>query len=420
MKGTVFERFEAVAQVRGASLALEADGFRLSYKELLTEAGRLRAKLWHLGESRPGIVAILTEHRTTAVVSMLGTAGSGHAYVPIDPADPDARISGLLKQVKPIAMIADRPLRERAEALALPGCVVIDPSDREGVAEPAPLHALRADPDSLLYISFTSGSTGVPKGVCQTHRNLIFHASAYIDLLGIDKEDRMSWLFAQGASASNMDIYGALFSGACLCAHDIRDDSFANLARWLDQSAVTLLHTVPTVIRELAVAMSGHARLRHVRAVDLAGEMLLGEDVARLRGCVPAGCQIYNRLAATECSFISSFKVCDTAHRTALPVGKPPAGVEIRILLDDGDKEAPLGETGRIAVDSRYVCPGYLGPTGDPKTPLQDDPSAYGPRRLCLSRRTASDRNIQGGPPSATSTRSGQGSLPPGLHAACR
>ena len=135
-----------------------------------------------------------------------------------------------------------------------------------------------------------------------THRNLIFYGRCYIK--GGHRLRRPVWLFAHGASASNMDIYGALFTGAKLCAFEIKEQSFAAMADWIDGQKLTLLHTVPTAARELCGSIAPERRFDSVRVVDLAGEMLFGSDVARMRPHFGDDCTIFNRLAATEASFI--------------------------------------------------------------------------------------------------------------------
>jgi len=314
-----------------------------------------------LGPSDPGIVGILTADRVNAMVAILGAAGSGHAYVLLDVNDPDKRLGHIIDEARPFAILADEALLARATALIGNAGGVIDLDNLAGAEGDDQLTGPPTTPDSLLYVSFTSGSTGVPKGVCQTHRNLIFYVDCYIDTMAIAAGSRISWLFAHGASASNMDIYGALFTGARLCAFEIKEQSFAAMAEWIDEQQIVLLHTVPTVVRELAGAIPKDKLFETVDVVDLAGEMLFANDVVRMRPHFRADCRILNRLAATEASFISSLLITEAHEKAegALPVGKPVEGVEVGVVRDDGTP-ADIGETGLIAISSLHVTPGYL------------------------------------------------------------
>jgi len=357
---TVYERFASIADAYPSEVAYSNAEASLSYAELAALAATARGQILAIGPSAPGFVAILTADRVNALVAMLGVAGSGHAYVLLDVNDPDKRLGHILNEVRPFAIMADQALMSRGESLAAIGAGIIDldslnPGDEPETAGPA------LSPDSLVYVSYTSGSTGQPKGVCQTHRNLCFYVDAYISAMEIDARDPISWLFAHGASASNMDIYGALFTGARLCAFEVKDESFAAMARWIDEQGIVLLHTVPTVVRELCGAIGERKVFDSVRVVDLAGEMLFASDVTRMRPHFRADCRILNRLAATEASFISSLEVTSAHEKIEgpLPVGKPPKGVEIGIVRQDGSV-ADVGESGNIAIASPHICTGYL------------------------------------------------------------
>ena len=358
---TVFERFGAIAGPHASELAYVNGEVTLTYGELDRRAKTARSRILALGPPAPGIVGILTADRVNAIVAILGAAASGHAYVLLDANDPDKRLAHILDEAKPFAIVADEALLTRAKGLIGKRGGAVDLDNLSVEKGDDKLVPIPASPDSLLYVSFTSGSTGVPKGVCQTHRNLIFYVDCYIATMGIAAGSRISWLFAHGASASNMDIYGALFTGARLCAFEIKDHSFAAMAEWIDEQQIVLLHTVPTVVRELAGAIPRDKVFEGVRVVDLAGEMLFANDVARMRPHFPADCRILNRLAATEASFISSMRVTEAHEKAegALPVGKPIAGVQVSIVREDGTP-ADAGETGLIAISSPHVTPGYL------------------------------------------------------------
>lgn len=357
---TVFDRFAAIADAHRNDAAF-TDGTRtITHGELHDRAIAMEHSIAGLGSTDPGLIGILTTDRVGAIVAMLGVAASGHAYVLLDAGDPDKRLAGIIAEAAPFALMADSALLDRASALTPAGGKVINIDDI-GSGESRPDALVKAQPDSLLYVSFTSGSTGVPKGVCQSHRNLIFYVDRYIETMRIKAGNPISWLFSHGASASNMDIYGALFTGAKLCAFEIKSESFEAMADWIDAERLTLLHTVPTVVRELSGAVAPNRVFKSVDVVDLAGEMLFAGDVAKMRPHFREDCLILNRLAATEASFIASFEVTAEHERWrgALPVGTPPDQLEISIV-DERGTPVVRGEKGFIAISSPHVALGYL------------------------------------------------------------
>ena len=113
-------------------------------------------------------MALLVERSAEAVVAMLAVLKTGAAYVPIDPAHPDARIEFMLADAAPIAAITTTGLRARLAGYELLVIDVDDPAidSQPGTALPAPA------PDDIAYLIYTSGTTGVPKGVAITHRNV--------------------------------------------------------------------------------------------------------------------------------------------------------------------------------------------------------------------------------------------------------
>jgi non-ribosomal peptide synthetase component F len=133
--------------------------------------------------------------------------------------------------------------------------------------------------DALVYFFYTSGSTGQPKGVSQTHASLLFFVDAYAKTLRIEEADRVSLLYSLSFSAANMDIFGALLNGAALCSYDLRRDGLRHLAGCRCER-ITVLHVVQRLC-ELAASLPPGRRLPHLKAIDLGGESVFGSDVER-------------------------------------------------------------------------------------------------------------------------------------------
>jgi amino acid adenylation domain-containing protein len=307
---------------------------------------------------RPGSVCLLFANKIPAVHAIFGAARSGHCYIPLDASDPEERLRVIAADSEPIAFLTEPALLERAKALAPPGCALIDV---EHIESRGAATLPDVTPDSVAYLYYTSGSTGQPKGVSQTHRNLLFFVDAYSKTMAIDGRDRVSLLYSLSFSAANMDIYGALLNGATLCTYELRRDGIRPLANWLDHERVSVLHAVPTVFRELMASLPEGRRLPHLRAIDLGGEAVFGRDVELFREHTAPQCILVNHLAATEASVVAQH-VVDHASTYApdamIPVGRCPEGLRVQIRRDDGTA-ADRNETGEIVVSSAHVSPGY-------------------------------------------------------------
>jgi amino acid adenylation domain-containing protein len=335
------------------AIAVVERGAQLSYAELDARASAIARRVL---EAQPGFVALLFDNRTPAIAAIFGAARAGHAYVPLDAGDPDERLRLVVRDSEPALLLTERALAARGRALVPDGCAVVALEDIGAGAAPG---LPEVDPDALANLYYTSGSTGQPKGVSQTQRNVLFFADAYARTLGIGPSDRVSLLYTLSFSASMMDIFGALFNGATLCAYDVRRDGIVRLGPWLDRERISVLHAVPTVFRGLLTERE--EALEHLRAIDLGGETVFESDVALFRSRTRADCILVNHLAATEANVIAQYVVAHgRSHRAEgiLPVGPSPGGVAVEVRRGDGTLAA-VDEVGDLVVSSAHLSPGY-------------------------------------------------------------
>jgi amino acid adenylation domain-containing protein len=340
-------------------IAIAGPETAVSYAQLDAAATAIAHRILASRTAPPASVCLLFESKMAAITAIFGAARSGGAYVPLDAGDPDERLRFILRDSEPVALLTERSLLERAQALVPPGCALIDIGQVAPEARASPLPEVAADTPANVY--YTSGSTGVPKGVCQTHRNVLFFADAYAKTLRIGETDRLSLLYTLSFSASMMDIFSALFNGATLCPYDVRRSGIAPLAQWLDQQRITVLHAVPTVFRGLLSGLAPGRKLAHLRAIDLGGETVFDSDVELFRRHTPEDCILVNQLAATEANVIAQHVLDHRGPRAVdgiVPVGRSPQGLSVRIRRADGS-EAQTDEVGEIVVSSAHVSPGY-------------------------------------------------------------
>ena len=353
--GTWFE--ETVAHYAG-SVAVRTDKGELSYAQLNARAGHIAASVQSLGEPQQH-VGLLFDPDIDAISSMLGMLKSGHVYVPVDPGDPEPRIRFALQDAQARAILTTSRYAELATRVVPDDGTVmtVDASSSE-MRDARRCPAVH--PEAPAYLLYTSGSTGQPKGVIQTHRNLLHFVSSYSRYLGIRRDDRLSLLYSLTFSASNMDVYGALLNGATLFPYDPRRRGTAGLGDWLAEHMITVLHTVPTLYRHVIEHLGSTATLDSIRAVDLDGEPVYGSDVTLHCRHFRPGCVFVNHFAATEASVIAQYtgNADDGSSSGMLPAGKPAPGTEIRIVGKDGS-DAAAGETGEVIIHSPFLSPGY-------------------------------------------------------------
>ncbi|SCG74672.1 AMP-binding protein [Micromonospora coxensis] len=352
----IIERFAAVASDRPDRPAILGDAHEVDYAALTAAAGGHAAALTAAGLRAGDRVALLTGHGAPTVTAILGALAAGGAYVPLDPGFPVARLRHMLAaaDVRVIACAAaHRELAERLRADRPDTPVVV----LDGTA-PAPLRPLPVDPDAPAYVLFTSGSTGVPKAVAQTHRNLLHVVDNQIRALSIGPDDRLSLLASFSFDAAIPDLWPALLTGAAVVPVDLRRHGLAYAVEQLARHRVTVYHSTPTVYRFLLDTL-GPRRLDAVRVVLLGGEQATYADAARGAGRFAPDCVLVNGYGATEMTFAARYALrFDRTDPTAtgpLPIGTALPGYELR--LAPGSDE--------IVVRSRHLAPGYLGRHSD-------------------------------------------------------
>ncbi|MFJ8434735.1 amino acid adenylation domain-containing protein [Kitasatospora sp. NPDC094019] len=380
---TLVDRFLRTAAAHAGRTAVTGPSGTLDYAGLERVTAATARRLRRSGG--PGKrVAVLCEHDLGAVVGAWSVLRTGAAYVPLDPRQPDGRLTRLLLDADADAILCDPGLTARASALARGRRVLpLDPADPGPATEVRPDGGARTDsatlpdggarpgtggppnggPDALAYLLHTSGSTGTPKAVMQTSGNVLAHALTYADRIRLGPGDQVPLLARHTFDAAVMDLYGALLTGATLHVLDPLLPA-PRLRERLAAAGATVLHCTPTVFRhltgDLAEDAARHeATLGTVRAVVLGGEEAGPHDLRRFLRAFPEGSALVNGLGPTECTLIAQhLAVRADLGGGALPVGGPVEGVRIRLVDADGH---PTELRGELEVRGERVASGYWG-----------------------------------------------------------
>jgi amino acid adenylation domain-containing protein len=356
---SVVSRFEKQVARHSARIAVKGKSCQFTYDGLNRTANRIARALAAESQASIAPVALLFEHDAVAVAAMLGALKSGRAYVPLDVSYPPDRMNHILQDSGADVILADQRTLTRAQNLAQERCRALNVEAIDAAVSGADLDRL-ISPDAVAYILYTSGSTGEPKGVVQTHRNLLHFIRSYSNSLGIHDGDRLSCLPAFGFSASLMDIYGALLNGATVYPFDVKTEGNDRLADWLNEEQITIYHSVPTLFRHFSRSLNSHQRFPKLRLLDLGGEPVDTRDIELFRTHFARPCVLVNHMAFTEASVAAQFFI---DHDSEIASGTVPAGyaadrIEIS-LTDENGREVGPGEIGEICVRSPHLSPGY-------------------------------------------------------------
>lgn len=361
VEGSIGARFRRVAHRFPDRAAVREAQRVTTYAELSASAGRIARGLTERLAAEPGPVVLLCDAGASLFAAMLGALEAGRFYVPLDPGLPPARLAAILRTLDAAAVVAGEPWIDLARRLAVSEPVL--PIAELDAGPPAPAPAARVLPDDLAYVLFTSGSTGVPKGVMQSHRNLLHNARKLATGLAIRADDRLTLLSSPSFGASVSSIYGALLTGACVCPYALAGDGLRRLPEFLSRERITILHSVPSVFRCFSWTLDGREDLSALRVVKLGGEAVLASDFELYGNRFPRRCVFHVGLGATEMHVIRQwFADHDTPWPGASPLGHAVDETEV-VLLDDAGR--PAEDEGEIAVVARTLAVGYWKDPGE-------------------------------------------------------
>jgi amino acid adenylation domain-containing protein len=354
-------RLENIVRIHPDRPALKAKNLSWTYDELNQSANRIAHAILNGCTQGTEPIALLLEPGASPVVAMIGVLKAGKTYVPLDPHYPRSRLQFMLQDCRARVVVTDSQNYSFARELAQDTSELIN-IDKLDSALPTDEPDSSRSPNSLAYIMYTSGSTGQPKGVMQTDRNVLHEIMNYTNAAGICHNDRLLLVSSPSFADATRTIYGALLNGACLCPLNIKERGFSGLVDWIGQEKLTVYRSVPTVFRQLVSGLSGREVFPNLRLIYLAGDTVFKKDVELYKKRFADGCILINGLGSTEALTFCWYFI---GKETQIDGNNVPVGCEIQdkqvLLINDAGREAGVGGVGEIAVKSRYLSPGYWG-----------------------------------------------------------
>ncbi|NIM15013.1 MAG: amino acid adenylation domain-containing protein [Candidatus Aminicenantes bacterium] len=366
---SIIRRFKRQAAVYPENIAVKTETRSLTFRELDEISDRAAYSLCGTAGNRPQGAALLFGQGVNMITGILAVLKSGNFYIPLDPSYPLARLIYMIKDSDAKFLITDNSHYRLANELAKNIPTGIQVIDIETIAAPLSASSLSGqipgldiDPGQPAYILYTSGSTGVPKGVVQDHRNILHFIRVYTNNLHIDARDRLIMPCTYCFDAAVMDIYGALLNGAALYPFDLRQgDGLNRLVRWLEKEKITIFHSTPTVYRYFTRLLGGGEAFPALRLVVMGGEAVYKEDVETYKRFFPDECLFINGLGPTESTVTLQYFIDKhmTIHGNVVPVGFPVDETDV-LLMNGKNEEVPVYRTGEIVFKSDYLALGYL------------------------------------------------------------
>ncbi|WP_420127104.1 non-ribosomal peptide synthase/polyketide synthase [Longimicrobium sp.] len=368
-RGAVHEVFAARAMATPDALAVEDPRERWTYAELHAATDAIARRLVAHGVGAGDVVAI-TGHRGAALVrALLGTMKSGAAFLVLDPSYPAARLAEYVRIARPAAHLhlsaAGGLPREAMDGLAesIRTTVVIHPRSEESaeaLEDSGDPLGVTVGPDTLAYLSFTSGTTGVPKAVMGRHSALTHFTPWLASEFELSAADRFSLLSGLAHDPLHRDVFTPLQLGAAVVA-PLPDETGTPgyLARWMREAGITVAHLTPAMGQVLADAAEGE-RIDSLRRAFFVGDVLRRGDVQRLAALAP-NLRVINYYGSTETQRAVSYHVVDpdAEQKEIIPLGRGIPGVQL-LVCNAAGALAGIGEVGEIWMRSPHLAAGYL------------------------------------------------------------
>jgi D-alanine--poly(phosphoribitol) ligase subunit 1 len=358
----IHEKVEQWAVLTPSAIAVRCADQTLSYDQLNKEAARVAAYLNANGIGRGDLVGICFQPSIATVVCLLGILKSGAAYVPLDKANPPARLALMLSQLANLKLVfASSETEEQLRGTDVNVMEIDGLRERLKSVDLIPF-SHQASANDLCYTVFTSGTTGTPKAVAITHGSWANLAQWLVSEYGLGPDANNLLVSAFGFDISQRSLVTPLYSGATLSILPGAIFDPYEAADTIAQHQIQTLHLAPSSLYLILAAGGASKQLDSLRYLFIGGEALSTRRVMAWAQNEGRQCNFIHQYGVAECTDVAtSYRMThfDSYLEHGIPMGEPVGNCCVEILDDDGHPVAP-GETGQIVIGGTGVGPGYL------------------------------------------------------------
>lgn len=361
MQKNILEYLEKTAVRLPDKIAFSTGKESMTFGEVQTQAWAIGSKLLSLGLSGESVVIFMDKHPKT-VTAFWGVIYAGCYYACLDEKMPKARMESILENLRPRAIIADKKNFAAAESLGVGNTLLYDDicgyeKNGEALAE---VRRAQCDTDPI-YVVFTSGSTGVPKGVVACHRSVIDYTESLTDALGFDENTVFANQTPLYFDAPLKELMPTLKMGATTYFVPRMLFSFpVRLVEYLDTYKINTVCWVVSALVQISSlgALASHTP-KYLTTVAFGSEVFPRKQYDLWRSALP-NARFFNLYGPTEATGMSCYWYADREleENEPIPVGRPFDNTDILLITDD-NRRAAEGEDGEICIRGTCVTMGY-------------------------------------------------------------
>lgn len=349
MEKTLYSLFEKAAEKYRTEIAIIENNRTLTFGELFGLVDMIAESF----PQRVSSIGIVMNHRAEMIAAILAALKCGAMYVPAEPSFPSGRIRYMMDEANVDFILTESVYAEKLS------CFSVRLTDCEicGVETPASERKHIPNPDKPAYVLYTSGTTGRPKGVCITNRNVCHYVRAFENEFHPTTGDIMLQYSVCSFDIFVEEVFTSLLNGAALAIPTDEDkENVRSLMDFIEKHKVTMLSGFPYLLAE----MNHLPEIpKSLRLLISGGDVLRGAYVDHLVGQT----EVYNTYGPSETTVCASYYRCNDGtvlEDGTYPIGRPVKNAAIRILDLHGN-ELPDGETGEICIYGNGVSLGYIG-----------------------------------------------------------
>ncbi|MET0646544.1 MAG: amino acid adenylation domain-containing protein [Pyrinomonadaceae bacterium] len=371
----IHQLFEQEAARRPDAVAVEFEGENITYAELNRRANVLAHALRRQGVGPEVFVGVMLERSADLIVALLAVVKAGGVYVPLNLSDPPTRARFILEDASISMLLTSASIAPRVRAEGLTAICVdaaeYRPGGHDAARDDNPDGVVTAE--NLAYLMYTSGSTGLPKGACITHRNIValVKGANYADLTSGD----VFMQFAPASfDASTFEIWACLLNGARLVVHPPSMPSLRELSEFVARAQVTTLFLTTGLFHQFVDAnASGVGAVRQLlTGGDALSPSHLDKALEQLEGCLVVNC--YGPTETTVMACCHQARPGRPAAAT-VPIGRPISNARVYVM--SAGQPAGVGERGELFIGGAGLGRGYH--RRPELTAERFVPDAYGP-----------------------------------------
>jgi amino acid adenylation domain-containing protein len=337
----------------------------VSYRKLGERVEQLSVQLREAGVADGFAVGLCLPKNDASVVAVFSILGAGAAYVPVDSYSPVTRIATIFGDCRVAAIFVES---DRVEEISnqLPCRIDILPCCEPGLAllkcnwrdKSAPSYA-----ENLAIILYTSGSTGIPKGVQITHRNVLAFVEWCLESFEYEEPGVCAAIAPFQFDLSLFDLFVSLYRGACILLLDQKIcQNPMMVASYFEQYRVSVCYATPTMLSMLLRFGRLHkTNLSALKLVLFAGEVFPIEALRQLQAQW-SHARFYNLYGPTETNVVTYHPIpdrIDPERRHPFPIGRPCSHVQYLLATDEGVLEPVENMQGELLISGPSVTPGY-------------------------------------------------------------